>query len=407
MELTVLLNETPVGRLVLLKGGDATRFSFLDSYKNLAPRPVLGQYFEDDLDRTWRSTQRLPEFFSNLLPEGRLRAFISEQLNLHEDREFHLIRHLGDDLPGAVRVIQLEGGETATEDQDDGIEDAQEVGEAPEGGMHFSLAGIQLKFSMRETDRGLTLPVKGRSGDWIVKLPDLRYAGVPENEWSIMTWAAESGVNVPEVKLVETKRLYGLPEKLTAGFRENLCYAVRRFDRPVTGGRVHIEDFAQVLGVYSERKYRAFNYETLGKIIFGSIGEDALREFVGRLIFIALSGNSDAHLKNWSLIYPDGVRFDLSPAYDLVSTIIYPDYEDGGLALNLNKARSFEAVCETSLRRLARKVEFDEDVVVRWSIESVAAIRSAWSRVRDDLRLSNEAKARIEAHMAKIARGIV
>ena len=39
--------------------------------------------------------------------------------------------------------------------------------------------------------------------------------------------------------------------------------AVRRFDRPSAGERVHIEDFAQILGLYPEQKYAGANYETL------------------------------------------------------------------------------------------------------------------------------------------------
>jgi serine/threonine-protein kinase HipA len=42
-----------------------------------------------------------------------------------------------------------------------------------------------------------------------------------------------------------------------------------------------------------------------------------------RLAFMVLSGNADAHLKNWSLLYPDGVRPRLAPVYDLVSTVMY------------------------------------------------------------------------------------
>jgi serine/threonine-protein kinase HipA len=43
-----------------------------------------------------------------------------------------------------------------------------------------------------------------------------------------------------------------------------------------------------------------------------------------RLAFMVLSGNADAHLKNWALLYPDGVNPRLAPVYDVVSTVVYP-----------------------------------------------------------------------------------
>ena len=50
--------------------------------------------------------------------------------------------------------------------------------------------------------RGLTIPVRGMGGHWIVKLPDQRYDRVPENEFSMMTFAKAVGIDVPRVGLV-------------------------------------------------------------------------------------------------------------------------------------------------------------------------------------------------------------
>ena len=52
---------------------------------------------------------------------------------------------------------------------------------------------------------------------------------------------------------------------------------------------------------------------------------------VRRSVFNLLVGNGDAHLKNWSLIYPDRKIARLSPAYDLVCTAVYPNQADLGL----------------------------------------------------------------------------
>lgn len=77
--LEVLLHGRPVGHLSELPGG-GVEFRFLETDRELLPRPVLGQLFKDDLERVHRNRpgQGLPDFFANLIPEGRLRGVIEE-----------------------------------------------------------------------------------------------------------------------------------------------------------------------------------------------------------------------------------------------------------------------------------------------------------------------------------------
>lgn len=71
-------------------------------------------------------------------------------------------------------------------------------------------------------------------------------------------------------------------------------------------------------------------------------------------MFIAAIGNEDAHLKNWSLIYPDDRVARLSPAYDLVSTAVYPELKRG-LALNLAGSKRVTDVTAASFVPLATR----------------------------------------------------
>ena len=72
--LTVFLGDVLVGTLSLDRNG-AVEFRWLPSYLQSFPRPVLGQQFLDNPDTVLRSrTTKLPPWFSNLLPEGALRA---------------------------------------------------------------------------------------------------------------------------------------------------------------------------------------------------------------------------------------------------------------------------------------------------------------------------------------------
>jgi hypothetical protein len=76
---------------------------------------VLGQIFLDDPDQVRSVRAGVPPWFSNLLPEGLLRSLIAKQAGVAETREFFLLRHLGEDLPGAAarphRDRQPVGGE--------------------------------------------------------------------------------------------------------------------------------------------------------------------------------------------------------------------------------------------------------------------------------------------------------
>ena len=122
---------------------------------------------------------------------------------------------------------------------------------AGEAALRFSLAGVQLKFSaVMEASGGLTIPAGGMGGSWIVKLPSARFAAVPENEFAMLELARRAGIAVPENRLVDMAEIKGLPQEArTVGGK---ALAVQRFDRRPGGEPVHMEDFAQVFGLFPE-----------------------------------------------------------------------------------------------------------------------------------------------------------
>lgn len=391
--LSVLLQDIPVGEMTLTKN-DGCEFRLLESYKRTYPRAVLGQTFLDDMDKVQTSRSRTPPWFSNLLPEGQLRELIAGRAGVAIHREFFLLRYLGDDLPGAVRIV----AEEAEVEEDHAPAPALEK-EDSEGTWHFSLAGVQLKFSALREGRAMTVPMSGRGGDWIVKLPDARFPKVPENEFATMSWARASGIAVPDIELISVADISGLPPEAMR-LPEKLAFAVRRFDRTADGKRVHMEDFAQVLGLYPEEKYRKFNYDTIANVILRLVGESGLDEFVRRLVFIAASGNGDAHHKNWTLIYPDGVQADLSPAYDLVSTIQY--MSEDLLALNLGRSKQWGDLGPESFQRLARRIGADE-TRMRARVEAATeAIMDSWQRSAGEFGFDGRARNHILHHQRRI-----
>ena len=115
---------------------------------------------------------------------------------------------------------------------------------------------------------------------------------MPENEFSFMSIAAKMGMDMPDGQLTSLDDIAGLPEGI--GRLEGAALAVRRFDRSVDGP-VHMEDFAQVFGVFPDEKYETRTYRSIAKVINIEVGVDGLQESVRRLVFSTIIGNADMH----------------------------------------------------------------------------------------------------------------
>jgi serine/threonine-protein kinase HipA len=251
--LEVLLYREPIGTLTRV-AGDRTLFAFNEGYIADPNRPVLGLGFKDNFGQlitSFRPYQtRVMPFFSNLLPEGRMRIYLAEGVGVNPEREFFLLQALGADLPGAITIRPADGEPLPPFAGDGGDDDT----DRRKGALRFSLAGVQLKFSAAIENRGgLTIPAKGIGGSWIVKLPSRTYEGIPENEYSMMTLARLIGINVPAIELVDVSAIGNLPEGI--GALKGRALAIKRFDRLDDGSAAHMEDFAQIFGLYQKDKY--------------------------------------------------------------------------------------------------------------------------------------------------------
>lgn len=164
-----------------------------------------------------------------------------------------------------------------------------------------------------------------------------------------MIFARRVGIDVPEIGLVEAAEVANLPPEV----RKDLGKAmyIKRFDRD-GNRRIHIEDFAQIFNQYPANKYDDVSYADMLSGIWRTMGEEQAKEFVRRLVFSIGIGNADMHLKNWSVIYPNGKTPQLAPAYDYVSTIIY--IPNDKLALTIARTKEWEQVSDDLLERAAR-----------------------------------------------------
>ena len=398
LELT--LHGVKVGYLTGYKDG-RNILTFTPEFTGNSSRPTFTLTTHPDfpnvenvLAKPWSRRQRLHPVLSNLLPEGVLRELLAQHLKIHIDNEFRLLDRLGQDLPGALIA-------TATEPDNvpnyvlDTKTIAVKTGSPGEVKL-FSLAGIQMKFSMREHDGRYRIAESGDLGEWIIKTPSTRHKLVPLNEFTAMQLAQTAGIDIPDIRLIEMGAVDKLPAINLP--EEKFAFAIRRFDR-AGEKRIHAEDFTQVLVKYPQQKYDGPNYEQIGKIIYQYTGNSLrnVQQFARRLLTNILLSNGDAHLKNWSLVYPDTVTPELSPAYDIVITRVYMG-DEREYALNLGRNKDWYKVTFSHFRAWAEKAGIPWRAIKPQLDDTLDKARSLWPKYLDDLPADHAHKKQLKEH---------
>ena len=196
-------------------------------------------------------------------------------------------------------------------------------------GKSISVTGVQQKLSLdTEGKKGKErLTIVGLWGNYIFKPPSEKFPEMPEIEDLTMHLASFVKMQTAEHSLI----------RLKSG---ELGYISKRFDR-TKKKKLHQEDMAQLTGNLTERKYNS-SMEKIGKAILQYSeysGNDVIRLFELTL-FSFITGNSDMHLKNFSLLRNEDDEIMLSPAYDLLSTKLLIPLDKEELALTMNSKKN-------------------------------------------------------------------
>jgi len=397
-----------IGYLAGYKNGRNV-FSIAETFKNNPQRPTFSLITHPKFPNAarlmaepWSRNQRLHPVLSNLLPEGSLRELIARGLKIHVDNEFHMFAYLGGDLPGALEAKPISPEEVPDSALNTHGKATAVPFEKVTQANKFSLAGVQMKFSMKEKDGRYTVPDGSTLGDWIIKTPSTRHKFLPLNEYTAMSLAQLGGVEIPEIKLVGLDTLDHLPPINLPD--ETYAFAIQRFDR-AGHQRIHMEDFAQVLVKYPHEKYDAANYETIGKVIhdFSGDGLADAQQFARRLLVNILLANGDAHLKNWSFLYPDRMTPRLSPAYDIVTTQVYIEHETQ-YALNLGKTKNWYTVTMAHFESWAEKSGIPWRVIKPHLDDTLNKARAMWPEALKELPMEESHKVGLRAHWKKLPR---
>ena len=197
----------------------------------------------------------------------------------------------------------------------------------------ITVPGVQKKLSLHlhSDNNGPRLTLVNYPTGYILKPQVAEFECLPEAEQLVMTMADITGIATVPHALIRSK--------------DTFAYITKRVDRAFDKAGVHMfamEDFCQLAGRTTADKYKG-SYENCGKIIrrySQNTGLD-LAELYYRLLFCFVTGNSDMHYKNFSLIEkePGSRMFGLSAAYDLlpVNVILPEDKEETALTLNGKK----------------------------------------------------------------------
>lgn len=406
--LEVRLHDEPIGRMEA--AGGAVHFQFDPDYWARPKRAVLGQWFED-ADPTARFLGRggrLPAFFDNLEPEGAVGGWLRTK-HPHAHGPLGLLAMTGFDLPGAVTLHRIDGA------ADHALRVVQ--GEVPPTDA-WSLAGVQLKLPMSlDKDDRLTLPAPGETSSWLLKIPPLlRYPGLARNEHATMTWAKLAGFDVPVTRLTPTPPAADEVGTATGVEIPRESLLIARFDRS-DRGRIHQEDLCQVLDLDADLKYhparsdttaredairtqweRATRLETIVSLAERMLGRGGAEELLRRVVLMLATGNGDMHLKNWSLLYPDGRIPAWTPLYDQVSTVAWNDER---MALPAFGVFHFSGMTRDMVLRLGDAANLPRGRSSQLIDETVDHLEQRWPQLIEEAPYPPDHAARLRAHWRK------
>ena len=243
-----------------------------------------------------------------------------------------------------------------------------------------TLTGVQAKLSLdvnhgqkNEPDR---FTIVGLWGRFILKPQTDTYRSLPELEDLTMHMA-------------EAAKIAVVPHGLIRFDDGELCYITRRIDRQPDDSKTAMEDMCQLSERLTEYKYKG-SYEQIAKLIkkYSAVPQLDLVNFWEVVVFSWITGNSDMHLKNFSL-YKTPLGFCLTPAYDLLSTLIVMPQDTEELALTLNGKK--RKIKRSDFEKAMTASGLNEKVIQNMANKFGKAI-SKWIDLIDNSFLPNDMK---------------
>ena len=191
-----------------------------------------------------------------------------------------------------------------------------------------SVTGVQAKMSL-DVNRGsknepARFTIVGLWGKYIFKPQSAKYPNLPELEDLTMKMAEIAHIRTARHTLI----------RLTDG---ELGYLTLRMDRGRKGEKISMLDMCQLTNRLTEHKYYG-TYQQLAETIkkYSSAPMLDVQRFWEIVLFSWMTGNSDMHCKNFSLIDSGNGEYVLSPAYDLLAVLLADPQDPEEMAMSFS-----------------------------------------------------------------------
>lgn len=242
----------------------------------------------------------------------------------------------------------------------------------------MSIQGVQTKLSALLRIKEQCFEIVDNKGIYILKTQSSLYPEVPENEAITMSLAATIGLEVPVHGLIYAKD-------------NSMTYFIKRFDRLPRNKKIAVEDFAQLLGLDRETKYRS-SMEQVSEVIlkYCTYPKIELVKLLRLTLFNFLVGNEDMHLKNFSLISQNNIIL-LSPAYDLFNSTIAIGNAAEEMALPVNGKKN-KITIKTLLDYYGRERLGLNKITIDKVVNDIQAKLPKWHEMIDNSFLSEGMK---------------
>ena len=260
-----------------------------------------------------------------------------------------------------------------------------------------SVTGVQPKLSLDINRGGKNEPDKltivGLWGNYILKPQSPVYKAMPELEDLTMRLAEVSGI---------ATAVHGLI-RMADG---ELAYITRRMDRGDGGEKFSMLDMCQLTNRLTEHKYRGA-YVQLAQTIkrYSATPMLDVQRFWEIVLFSWITGNSDMHCKNFSLIERSGIGYQLSPAYDLLAVLLTGIKDDDELAMPLVGFGAEDGKAINGFGRMsflgAMTQSGIEDKVANRIIDKMILSARKWDKVIDSSFLVEEMKSAYKSLVAE------
>jgi len=335
------------------------------------------------------SAENTRTFFEGLLPSGFSRKHIINALHIDESDYIAVLKILGKDYLGALNISDdsAETNECGYKLIDIGTLDFPDKDKPNTAGhkkTHLSVNGACRKIGLYYDSKNNTWyqPLGLAPSNYIIKWSNDFYENLAVNEQLCLLTAQKLGITIPDsfILPVENKKRLQVP----------VLFATKRYDRIIDAQsnsfcglpvpyRLHQEDFSQALGIKLLEKYEPEGKQYLKSMfdilrLHSSNALEDMTQLWKRCVFSYFIGNTDNHIKNFSLVYSKDLgSVKLAPCYDVMSTLIYENISKK-MAFSINHKIRIDKITRDDFKNESRLVGYDEELALH-----------AFDEIRDNL----------------------